>query len=145
LCVLLLLLGCGQPWSCLPHLCVQVLLLVPLTPMPSSHSSPCHTSSLSCVPMPVHNSCAPEVSPHLNCETVAILLCPANRPFVGCLLCLSAQPVPLLLAGLDGCPAAQLSPRQMFSGIPPQEQPVLGLRLLRLVLVLLGRGDQGGA
>jgi hypothetical protein len=34
----------------------------------------------------VHNSCAPEVSPQSNRETVAIFLWPANRPFVGCLL-----------------------------------------------------------
>jgi len=31
----------------------------------------------------VHNSCAPEVSPQPNCETVAIFLWPANWPFVG--------------------------------------------------------------
>jgi len=43
-----------------------------------------------------------------NFETVAIFLWPANLPYVGCLLRLGAQSVPLLLAGSDSCPAARL-------------------------------------
>jgi hypothetical protein len=139
--------------SSAPPACASVAPCSSSTPMPSSHLSPCHTASPSCVPMPVHNSCALEVSPQPNCEAVTIFLWPANRPFVGCLLRLSAQPVPLLLAGSDGCPAAKMSPRQSFSGFPPREQPLLGLGLLllllRLVLVLLGwgvgLGEQRGA
>ena len=129
--------------SSAPPACASVAPCSSSTPMPSSHLSPCHTASPSCVPMPVHNSCALEVSPQPNCEAVTIFLWPANRPFVGCLLRLSAQPVPLLLAGSDGCPAAQLSPRLPFqnygflSGIIPREQPVLGQGLLLLLLLLL--------
>ena len=66
----------------------------------------------------VHNTCAPEVSPHSSCKTVAIFLWPANRPFIGCLLRLGAQPVPLLPAGSDGCPAFRLSPRLAFRNSP---------------------------
>jgi hypothetical protein len=53
-----------------------------------------------------------------NCETVAFFLWPANRPFVGCLLRLDAQPVLLLLAGSDSCPAARLLPRLAFRNSP---------------------------
>jgi hypothetical protein len=82
---------------------------------------------------PVHNSCASEVSPQPNCETVAIFLWPANRPFVGCLLRLNAQPVLLLLAG-------SAVSRGLLSGIRTREQPLLGLGLglgLGLLLLLL--------
>jgi len=41
---------------------------------------------------PVHDSCAPEVSQQPNCETVAVFLWHANRPFVGCLLRLKLSP-----------------------------------------------------
>ena len=85
----------------------------------------------------VHNSCAPEVSPQPNCETIAIFLWPANRPFVGGLFPLGAQPVPLLLAGSDGCQLLLGCRRGLLFGIPPREQPVLGLGLL---LLLLGSG-----
>ena len=78
-----------------------------------SHSFPLMSANAS-----VHSSCAPEVSPPPNCETVAIFLWPANRPFVGCLLRLDAQPVLLLLAGSDSCPAARLLPRLAFRNSP---------------------------
>ena len=81
---------------------------------------------------PVHNSCASEVSPQPNCETVAIFLWPANRPFVGCLLRLNAQPVLLLLAG-------SAVSRGLLSGIRTREQPLLGLGLGLLMLIMMLR------
>ena len=94
----MVLLGCGQPWcvtSSAPpaHLlaagltcsaCASVGPLQPL-PLPSIHPLP-HSFPLMSANVSVHNSCAPEMSPHPNCETVAIFLWPANWPFVGCLL-----------------------------------------------------------
>ena len=65
----------------------------------------------------LREACAPEVSPQPIHETVAIFLWPTNQPYAGCLLRLGAQPVLLLLAGLDGCrglhplTTAWLSPR----------------------------------
>ena len=91
----------------------------------------------------VHNSCAPEVSPQSNRETVAIFLWPVNWPFVGCLLRQSLFRFRLLartVALLLGCRCG------LLSRIPPWEQPVLGLgllMLLRLRLRLPGAVGQG--
>jgi len=100
--------------------CASIAAWSSLTPTPSSHSSsPCHTA-FPLANAPVHNSCAPQVSPQLNCETVAIILWPANRPFVGCLLrkplsfpfcfCLLAWSVALLLGCRRGFEKAACFP-----------------------------------
>ena len=43
-------------------------------------------------------NCEPLLCPHNQIVRAAVCLWPANRPFVGCLLRLGAQPVPLLPA-----------------------------------------------
>jgi len=128
-CVLMVLLGCGQPW-CMTLLIFKLLGCSNLlcmhkrwsssTPTPSSHfSSPCHTAPPSfSANASVHHSCASEVSPQPNCETEAIFLWPANRPFVGCLLPRrSARSAFAFWLGRLPA-AARLSPRLAFWNSP---------------------------
>ena len=115
----LLFIATGLLW---PALHTQALQFRPLQPhafLPLIFSLPpdiplIHANA------PVHNSCAPAVSSQPNCESAAIFLWPANRPFVGCLLCLGAQPVPLLLAGSGSRPPAWAPPRLVFWDSPSE-------------------------
>ena len=102
-----------------------------------------------CANAPVHNSCAPEVSPQPNCETVAVFLWPANRPFLGCLLRQQLSPFRFCL--LARTIAAACTPSLLLgcrhglhsAGIPPWEQLVLELGLLLLLLRLRLPGAVG--
>jgi len=79
-----------------------------------SSSSPCYTASPSIVPMPLHNSCAPE-APDRETSNLSLAY---QSAFCRLPPLPAAQPIPLLLAGLNGCPAARLSLQLAFQKFP---------------------------
>jgi len=113
-------------------------------PTPSSHSSPpCHTASPSCVPMPLCITAVPLRCPHNQIVRLSSFSLACQSAFCWLPPPPAAQPVTLLFAGLD-CLMPAAARHGLLSGIPHQEQPLLGLGLLlRLRLRLPGAVEQG--
>ena len=138
--------------------CSSLSCWVALTCSACTSVGPLQPLRLPLIFLPPATQLPPHSQPMPLCITAVPLRCPHNqivRPKqsffglpTGPLLAassLGAQPVPLLLAGSDGCQLLLGCRRGLLSGIPPWEQPVLGLGLLLLRLRLPGAGTKGGA